>query len=46
MLPYAAYKVYQKRKENQREMEEALGSLTSNLSRSIIPDQVVFFLSF
>ena len=43
MLPYAAYKYVQKKREqNQREMDDALGTLTSNLSRSIIPDEVGF----
>ncbi|CAB3410925.1 unnamed protein product [Caenorhabditis bovis] len=42
MLPYLAYKyVKNKREENNRAMAENLDSLVSNLSRSIIPDQVV-----
>lgn len=47
MLPYAAYKYVQKKKQqSQREMDEALGSLTSNLSRSLIPDTVSLFIEF
>lgn len=42
MLPYAAYKYVQKKKEkNQREMDDALGSLTSNLTRSLVPDKEI-----
>ncbi|VDM68199.1 unnamed protein product, partial [Strongylus vulgaris] len=42
MLPYVAYKyVKNKRDESKREMESTLDSLTSHLSRSMIPDQIV-----
>ncbi|KAK5973465.1 hypothetical protein GCK32_008790, partial [Trichostrongylus colubriformis] len=46
MLPYVAYKyVKNKREATKREMDSALDSLTSTLSRSIIPDQVVLRIS-
>ncbi|VDM60637.1 unnamed protein product [Angiostrongylus costaricensis] len=45
MLPYVAYKYIQnKREAGRREMDATLDSLTSNLSRSIIPDNVVLRL--
>uniref|UniRef100_A0A1I7XA38 TBC1 domain family member 15 n=1 Tax=Heterorhabditis bacteriophora TaxID=37862 RepID=A0A1I7XA38_HETBA len=41
MIPYAAYKMIKnKRESNRRELEDNLDSLTSNLARSMIPDQV------
>ncbi|KAK6019767.1 hypothetical protein OSTOST_14589, partial [Ostertagia ostertagi] len=46
MLPYVAYKyVKNKREATKREMDSVLESLTSNLSRSMIPDQVVLRIS-
>nr|CDJ92030.1 RabGAP TBC domain containing protein [Haemonchus contortus] len=46
MLPYVAYKyVKNKREATKREMDSTLESLTSNLSRSMIPDQVVLHIS-
>ncbi|KAK6054500.1 hypothetical protein COOONC_07994 [Cooperia oncophora] len=46
MLPYVAYKyVKNKREASKREMDSTLESLTSNLSRSMIPDQVVLRIS-
>ncbi|RCN51858.1 TBC domain protein [Ancylostoma caninum] len=46
MLPYVAYKyVKNKREATRREMETTLDSLTSHLSRSMIPDQVVLRIS-
>ncbi|PIO54020.1 hypothetical protein TELCIR_24626, partial [Teladorsagia circumcincta] len=40
MLPYVAYKyVKNKREATKREMDSVLESLTSNLSRSMVPDQ-------
>ncbi|WKX96871.1 hypothetical protein Q1695_012932 [Nippostrongylus brasiliensis] len=42
MIPYVAYQyVKNKREANKREMEATLDTITSNLSRSMIPDQVV-----
>lgn len=46
MLPYVAYQyVKNKREANRRDMESNLESLTTNLSRSMIPDQVVLRIS-
>ncbi|PIO76239.1 TBC domain protein [Teladorsagia circumcincta] len=46
MLPYVAYKyVKNKREATKREMDSVLESLTSNLSRSMVPDQVVLRIS-
>ncbi|KAJ1372987.1 hypothetical protein KIN20_035305 [Parelaphostrongylus tenuis] len=45
MLPYVAYKYVQnKREADRRKMDATLDSLTSNLSRSMIPDNVVLRL--
>ncbi|CAI5440754.1 unnamed protein product [Caenorhabditis angaria] len=42
MLPYMAYRyVKNKRENNQRNMEENLDSMVSNLTRSMVPDQCV-----
>ncbi|VDL78407.1 unnamed protein product [Nippostrongylus brasiliensis] len=42
MIPYVAYQyVKNKREANKREMEATLDTITSNLSRSMIPDQAV-----
>ncbi|VDL76914.1 unnamed protein product [Nippostrongylus brasiliensis] len=46
MIPYVAYQyVKNKREANKREMEATLDTITSNLSRSMIPDQKDYFIT-